>query len=150
MSFENLPATWAERPLTDPSRAADVVDLMVSLGDRQRGTFTVILCDSDDRYVATVAIDLPDESQHLTPSLEPRELCSTALGAIMPAVHKASGTGLLLALGRPGPAFWPALDDDWATAATHICRAADVRLLGFYIASAGNVYQSHVTAAAAA
>ena len=150
MSFENLPPTWADQPLTDPSRAADVIDLLVSLGDRQRGTFTVVLCDSDDRYIATIAVDLPDESQHLTPSLQPTELCSGALGAIMPAVRTAPGTGLLLALGRPGPHFWPDLDTEWAEAATRICHAADVRLLGFYIASADHLYQPAITIPAAA
>lgn len=141
MSFENLPPTWTEQPLTDPALATDVVDLLVGLGERQRGTFTVIMCDSEDRYIAAVAIDLPSEFQHLRPSLQPSDLCSTALGAVLPAVRTAPGTALLLALGRPGPDFWPDIDAEWAEAATHICQAAEVRLLGFYVASADHIYQ---------
>jgi hypothetical protein len=150
MSFENLPETWSDQPLSDPALTADVVDLLVSLGDRQRGTFTVVICDSDDRYQAAVAIDLPSEFRHLMPSLRPSELCSTALGAVMPAVRTAPGTSLLLALGRPGPDFWPELDTEWAEAASHICRAAEVRLLGFYIASAHHIYQPELINHAAA
>lgn len=151
MSFQNLPPTWSAEPLSDPARAADVVDLMVSLGERHRGTFTVLMCDPDDRYIATVAIDLPHEFEHRTPSLAPGELCSGALGAIMPAVRTAPGTGLLLALGRPGADVWPELDTEWAEAAAHICRSADVRLLGFYVASStGHIYQPLTPTAAAA
>jgi hypothetical protein len=150
MSFQNLPPTWTDLPLSDPALAADVVDLFVSLGDRQRGTFTVVICDSDDRYVAAVGIDLPSEFKHLRPTLQPSELCTTALGAILPAVRTAPGAALLLALGRPGPDFWPELDTEWAEAASHICRAAQVRLLGFHVASAHHIYQPLVAAHAAA
>jgi len=150
MSFHNLPPTWTAEPLTDPRRAADVVDLMVSLGERHRGTFTVLLCDPGDRYIATVAIELPHEFEHRRPGQEPSELCSDALGAIMPAVRTAPGTGLLLALGRPGADVWPEHDLEWAEAAAHICRSANVRLLGFYIASAGRIYQPLTPTATAA
>jgi hypothetical protein len=150
MSFQNLPPTWTDKPLSDPALAADVVDLLVSLGDRRRGTFTVVICDSDDRYVAAVSIDLPSEFKHLMPTPQPSELCSTALGAIMPAVRTAPGAALLLALGRPGPDCWPELDTEWAEAASHICRAAEVRLLGFHIASAQHIYQPLVPTHAAA
>jgi hypothetical protein len=150
MSFHNLPPTWNDQPLSDPALAADVVDLVVSLGDRQRGTFTVVICDSKDRYVAAVAIDLPSEFKHLMPTLQPSELCSTALGVVMPAVRTAPGAGLLLALGRPGPDFWPEIDSEWAEAATHICSAAQVRLLGFHIASAHHIYRPLVATRAAA
>jgi hypothetical protein len=150
MSFENLPETWSDHPLSDQAVTADVVDLLVSLGDRQRGTFTVVICDHDDSYRAAVAIDLPSEFRNLMPSLRPSELCSTALDAVIPAVRTAPGSSLLLALGRPGPDFWPELDTEWAEAATHICQAAGIRLLGFYIASAHHIYQplaaTHVAA----
>jgi hypothetical protein len=141
MSFHNLDPAWTTQPLTDPALAVDVVDLMVSLGERQRGTFTVLLCDPDDSYRATITIDLPSEFEQLTPTLGTADVCSSALSPIIPAVHTAPDTALILALGRPGPASWPDLDTEWAEAATHLCRAADVRLLGFYIASATRIYQ---------
>jgi hypothetical protein len=150
MSFEQLTPTWTTRPLSDPALAADVVDLMITLGERQRGTFTVLLCDPDDTYRATISIDLPSEFDHPARPVDTADICSTALSPIIPAVHTAPGTALVLALGRPGPPSWPALDHEWSTAATHICQAANVRLLGFYVATAAGVHQPHAPARSAA
>lgn len=150
MSFQNLAPTWPTQPLTDPALAADVVDLMVSLGERQRGTFTVLLCDPDDRYRATITIDLPSEFEHLAPAVGTPDVCASVLSPIVPALHTAPGTALILALGRPGPPSWPDLDTEWAEAATHLCQAANVRLLGFYIAASTHIYQPLPTTAAAA
>ncbi|WP_410791517.1 hypothetical protein [Kribbella sp. C-35] len=147
MSFENLSATWADQPLSDPEVAADAVDLMISLGDRRRGTFTVLICDPDARYRATVAIELPSTFA-LDPS--PAQLCETALDPVIPAVHTAPGTALVFALGRPGPAHLPDLDAQWAQAATTICQAAGIRLLGFYVATKDGIYQPALTEPAAA
>ena len=173
MSFHNLPPTWTNQPLSDPTRAADVVDLMVTLGDRRRGTFTVLLCDPDNHYRAALTLDLPEDFagpvEHIT-SLQGGShhrragtagashhhragtagVCSSALDPILPAVRTAPGTGLILALGRPGPPFQPEVDTEWAEAATRICQAADVRLLGFYVASADHVYQPQLQTEAAA
>ncbi len=147
MSFENLSSTWADQPLTDPDVAADAVDLMVSLGDRRRGTFTVLICDPGNRYLATVALELP-ATFSLDPS--PAQICETALHPIIPAVHTAPGTALVFALGRPGPAHQTDLDTQWAQAATTICRAAGIRLLGFYVATKDGIHQPALTEPAAA
>ncbi|NIK58789.1 hypothetical protein [Kribbella shirazensis] len=150
MSFENLPATWTDHPLTDPTVTADVVDLMVSHGDRRRGTLTAVVCDPDARYRATVIIELPptvelrrlaDPDTRTIPN--PNDLCQTALHPIIPAVRTAPGTSLILALGRPGPAHLPAHDQEWSRAAHAICKAADVHLLGFYITTKEGIHQSH-------
>jgi hypothetical protein len=149
MSFENLSATWADQPLTDPSLAADAVDLMVSLGDRRRGTLTVLICDPNDRYRATVVIELPPECLRSSEPT-PTQLCETAMQPIIPAVHTAPGTALIIAFGRPGPSYLPDLDTQWATAAHTICQAAGVRLLGFYVASKDKIYSPEVPLSAAA
>ncbi|MFG1622248.1 hypothetical protein [Kribbella sp. NPDC049227] len=157
MSFQNLPPTWTSQPLSDPARAADVVDLMVTLGDRRRGTFTVLLCDPDNHYRAALTLALPEDFATPIEHVGPHHhragtasnhhpagtagVCSSALDPILPAVRTAPGTGLILALGRPGPPFQPEMDTEWAEAATRICQAADVRLLGFYVASADHIYQ---------
>jgi hypothetical protein len=141
MSFLELTPTWTDQPLTDPRVAADVVDLMLTLGDRQRGTFAVILCDPDDHYRATITVDLPSEFDRLAASSDAHTLCSTALSPIVTAIQTAPNTPLILALGRPGPADSPAQDNDWATAGTAICQAAHLRLLSFHIATANGIYQ---------
>ncbi|GAA0599727.1 hypothetical protein HPO96_34885 [Kribbella sandramycini] len=158
MAFLDLTPTWTDRPLTDPSHAADVVDLFVSQGDRHRGTLVAILCDPDAHFRASISLELPGEFTHLTEDLDPpagchantRQLCFTAMDPVIPAVQTAPGTRLLLALGRPGPRTCPDLDTDWATAANAICRAADVPLLGFYIATANHIYQPTPASAVAA
>ncbi|MFK4084565.1 hypothetical protein ACI2LF_10685 [Kribbella sp. NPDC020789] len=141
MSFLDLAPTWSDRPLTDPTLAADVVDLMVSQGDRRRGTFAAILCGPDAYFRAVVAIDLPSEFAGHPHSLDTPGLCATALHPIIPALRTEPGAALLLALGRPGPPEWPEIDNEWSTAATHLCRAAQVPLLGFYIATQDHLYQ---------
>ncbi|MFI5733469.1 hypothetical protein ACIA49_25365 [Kribbella sp. NPDC051587] len=155
MSFLDLAPSWSDEPLTDPTLAANVVDLMVSMGDRYRGTFTAILCGADARFRAVVAIDLPSHFAAETtsldhPSLDTPGLCATALHPIVPALRTEPGAALLLALGRPGPPTWPALDHEWSTAATHLCRAAQVPLLGFYIATPEHLYQPQEANAEAA
>lgn len=150
MSFHNLDPAWTTQPLTDPAVATDVVDLMVSLGERQRGTFTVLLCDPDDSYRATITIDLRSQFAALTPALGTPDTCSSVLSPIIPAVHTAPDTPLILALGRPGPAVLPELDTEWAEAGTHLCQAAGIRLLGFYIASGSYIYQPLLQTRAAA
>jgi hypothetical protein len=154
MSFENLAPTWTDRPLTDPAFTADVVDLMVSIGDRHRGTLTVLICDPDDRYRAAVAIELPPDAIPPGPGSvsrpSPAELCGTAMHPIVPALRTAPGTSLVLALGRPGPARLTDLDTQWAQAGAAICEAAAVRLLGFYIATHDDIHHVDVTTPAAA
>jgi hypothetical protein len=141
MSFRDLAPTWSDQPLTDPTLAADVVDLLVSHGDRRRGTFSAILCGPDARYRAAVAIDLHTEFADPASTLDPPGLCATALHPIVPALRTEPGSCLLLALGRPGPPTWPDIDNEWSAAATHLCQAAQVPLLGFYIATPDHIYQ---------
>lgn len=290
MTFESLSPTWTDHPLTDPELTTNVIDLMLSPGDRHHGTLAVILCTPTNHYQATLTIALPPtyltehppppqhppkspplhptdhlsaqptnsppehpsdrpldqppahptehpaeqpatypterpaeqsaarprertaERPNMSPPAQPTErlakrllgnsaersttrnpaerstspaigvagttpdhtrktpssvpfqrptttcgsrcehgrhahatppadVCSTALSAIIPAVRTAPGTGLILALGRSGPPRWPDLDDQWAKAAIAICQAADIRLLGFYVATQTATYQ---------
>lgn len=150
MSFLDLAPEWADQPLTDPTLAADVVDLMVSDRDRHRGTFTAILCGPDARLRAVVAIDLPDEFADQLPPLDTPGLCATALHPIVAAIRDEPGSCILLALGRPGPPTWPDVDNEWSTAATHLCQAAQVPLLAFYIATPDHIYQPQALNATAA
>ena len=145
MTFLDLPPTWTDQPLTDPAVAADVVDLMLTLGDRQRGTFAVILCDPDNLYRATITVDLPSEFDRLAPPLDTHALCSTALSPIIPAIQTAPNTSVILALGRPGPLHSPALDQDWSTAATNITQAAHLNLLSFHIATPEGIHHPQTT-----
>ena len=139
MSFEQLPRDWPDRPLTDPVLAANVVDLMVSLGDRHQGAVAAIVCDPDARYRATVVVELPPSQRPI-----PAHLCRTALEPVVTSLQSAPGTSVVLALGCPVRAS--ADDVEWAATATAICAEADIRLLGFYVATGAGVHQPLIAA----
>ncbi|TDU83541.1 hypothetical protein EV138_6005 [Kribbella voronezhensis] len=134
MSFLNLPPDWSESPLSDTTLAADVVDLCVSAGDRRLGLFKAIFCDQEDRFRGGVDISLRDRhgQLHLTD-------CRTVLEPLVAALSDHPDLGVLLALGRPGPESWPAVDNQWAELSADICNEAGVRLLAFYVASADHI-----------
>jgi hypothetical protein len=137
MSFENLTPTWNDRPLTDPGLAADVVDLMVTIGDRQKGSITAIVCGPDDRFRTAMAVELlPDFA-----GLAATELFRTALRPVLEALGTSPDAGLVVALGRPEHDVLAAMDHTWARAATEVCEAAGVRLLGFYVATKLGIHQ---------
>lgn len=139
MTFEQLPSTWPDQPLTDPALAADVVDLMVSIGDRHLGVLAVLLCHPDDRFRSTVIVELPP-----FPGLSPTEACRTALDPVISSIQAAApGTGIVLALGCR---VSTSLDLEWAAAANALCEAAGVRLLGFYVAASDRVRQPELGA----
>jgi len=148
MSYLDLAPSWTDRPLTDPALATDVIDLLLTHGERSRGTFAAILCDPTARFRAVISIDLRAEFPGHAPDTP--ALCAPALHPIVPALRTDPDAALLLALGRPGPPTCPTTDTEWSTAATHLCRAAQVPLLGFYIATPDHIYQPEPAQLAAA
>jgi hypothetical protein len=144
MTFHDLPLNWTDLPLTDPTLAANVVDLYLTEGDRRCGVFAALICDHQARFIANINLDLPDYAE------DPPDTCEEVLDPVIPALQLRPDGALLLALGRPGPAASPLIDHDWTLAATHICHAANIRLLGFYVATAGHVYRPELDAKPAA
>lgn len=125
MSFEDLPADWPARSLTDLRLAADVVDLMVSCADRASGTLTLLLCDDRGRLVQPVAVDLEGQD---------RSAAAADLMAHLEHLFTSGlGSSLLLAIARPG--FSSVTDGDraWHQAAIDLCRRLEVPLLGTYV-----------------
>jgi hypothetical protein len=143
MSFLNLPKDWSELPLSDPTTAADVVDLCLNEGDRRLGLLKVIFCDEQDRFHGCVDIELRDRlgQLHLTD-------CRTALKPVVAALDANLRIGVVLALGRPGPEVWPPIDNEWAEAATAVCDEADIRLLALYVATPDHVHRVEATVSA--
>jgi hypothetical protein len=139
MSFLNLPTDWSESPLSDPTLAADVVDLCVSAGDRRLGLFKVIFCDEEDRFRGGVDISLRDRHGQLQLTD-----CRAVIEPVVTTLRENPDRGVLLALGRPGPESWPAIDDQWAEIATAVCDEAGVRLLAFYVATSDHVRRVEV------
>jgi hypothetical protein len=140
MSFENLPKNWSECSLSDPTIAADVVDLCVNEGDRRLGLFKAIFCDEQDRFHGAVEVELRDRFGQLQ-----LDDCRTPLRPVVMALRESPGIGLLLALGRPGPDVWPPIDDDWAGTTAAVCAEAGIRLLGFYVATPDHIRRVEAT-----
>lgn len=137
MSFENLTPTWTDQPLTDPRFTADVVDLMVSIGDRQQGTITALICGPDDHFRVAMAVELlPDFA-----GLSATELFRTALRPVIEVVETSPGAGVVLALGRPVHDIFAAMDRQWSQAAEDVCASVGIRLLGFYVATKLGIHQ---------
>jgi hypothetical protein len=143
MSFQDLPKDWSDHPLSDPTIAADVVDLQTNVGDRRLGIFKALLCDPEDRFLMTIDLNLPGRIQDVRPTS-----CAKLLEPVVLPMQDIPGGSLVLALGRPGPVEWPAVDNEWAEAATDACRAVGVRLLGFYVATTYQVRRAEVSAIA--
>jgi hypothetical protein len=136
MTFEDLPNTWRDQPLSDPSIAVDVVDLLVTQANRHDGAFYILICDDQDRLRVPVAIDEIDPDQP--------EDCAPLLRPFLEAMQAGPGGGVLLALGRPGSSEVTEVDREWARVAVRACEQAGGRFLGLYVAGPGGVLRVEV------
>ena len=71
MTFSDLPAGWAERPVTDPAIFADVADLVATEQSRRSGCLYVLICDDTGRMLRPMAFEgwpyddaRPEQSRH--------------------------------------------------------------------------------------
>jgi len=101
MTFDDLPADWPTRPITDPALFLDVVDLCVSEHHRAAGAVYVLLCDPQARLVQPCALPTGNRvsdargvgDQERRGILDP---FATALATQQP------GGGLVVVVARPG------------------------------------------------
>lgn len=126
MSFDDLPADWPQRPLTEPTLVADVLDLVVSEQSRHRGALYLLLCDDADRLAVPVAIDALRGVQSLQQRVE---LVSTFLDVAGQAGPLGS---VLAAVARTGGLSTTADDRSWARAVA-VATAGRARLLGVHV-----------------
>lgn len=128
MSFQDLPQGQArELDLSDHSHAADVIDLITLVEDRELGCFSAMLCDEDNRGVQPVCLnDVGPGSS--------AEVMAQLLTLVLPLLTQTGGS-ILLARGRIGP-LRPTDDDrKWHQRAIELCREHGVKLLGFHVAT---------------
>jgi hypothetical protein len=128
MTFSDLPTNWLSRPLTDPTLAANAIDLFVTEADRRRGVLAALICDGRARFRTSMLLDLPRDAP-----LASAKSCVRALAPLVPVLEGRPDGALILALGRPRPD--PTSDHDWTQAAIQTCRTASIRLLAFYLAT---------------
>jgi hypothetical protein len=126
MSFEDLPDDWPSRPVDDPALVDDVLDLAVSIADRERGGLAALLCDDEHRLVQPVFIT---DAAREVPADERVRTVSVFVEAM------GHGSLLLAVARRDGLSI---TDDDrgWASAARRAC-GDEVRFLGLHVVTTG-------------
>jgi hypothetical protein len=128
MSFEDLPADWAQRPITDPDVFEGVIDLIVTDQARSEGATYVLLCHEGGRLMQP--IQLPDEPHTV-------DLVKVQDG-LTRLFTEAAGQGVhdvVMAIARAGRPEATRRDHDLRAAFQGACRVAGVRLLGVAIAA---------------
>lgn len=131
MSFEDLPPNARDVPLTDPTVAADVIDLIVSLRHRASGCVAVMVCDEERRGIQPIVMnDLPHDADI--------EALTALLDLVLPLVALRRGS-VLVARGRPRGRVPNDVDRAWHQQTIDSCRRHGVRLLGFHVATQDGV-----------
>lgn len=95
MTFEDLPADWPQRPITDPEIWEDVLDLLVSPADRRGRSLAVLACHADGRLLQPMVIG---------PDIGPcaQVVADNAVGAIVEVLGATAPDGtVVIALARP-------------------------------------------------
>ncbi len=110
MTFDDLPADWPQRPLTDPRLLDDVLDLMVGERDRRQRSLVVLACDAEVRLIQPVAIG------PLTTPCDP-DLVQRTVDILVEALGDDTAGALVIALARPDGLSITADDRAWVDAA---------------------------------
>jgi hypothetical protein len=132
MTFEDLPADWAQRPITDPDVFEGVVDLIVTEQARCDGSTYVLLCHEGGRLMQPIC--LPDEPHTVDVGRVQSGLTRLFTEAVGEGVHD-----VVMVIARPGRPEPTPRDRDLRAAFAGACRTAGVRLLGVAIAAPTDV-----------
>lgn len=133
MSFEDLPADWATRPLTDETIFTDVIDLVVTVRDRVAGAAYVLLCGPTDRLLQPCAISDFDQA-----APDRRALIEPFARIVASSVDDG---GIVLAVARDGRAGVTDSDRLWHEAAIEVCRRHGIRLVAVAVATPRGVWR---------
>lgn len=125
MSFEDLPETWPDLPLSDPLLAADVVDLFVSHADRVEGCAAFLLLDDGLRLTQPCLLgEVPDGA-------DPWDLRDH----LVEVFGRLGLGGVLFARGRDGSVLLTDADRRWHEVLLDVCRRIEVPLVGAFVAT---------------
>jgi hypothetical protein len=132
MGFQDLPADWPDRPLTDPQLLADVLDLTLSHRDRVEGSIGVLVCDADQRLLVPAVIGELDE---IAPDAERSKGLRNFVSAVVDGLGAGSGAGPLglhFSIARRYGLSITSDDLRWRDAAVAAC-GSRVTLLGVHV-----------------
>lgn len=128
MGFEDLPAGWSERPVTDPAITADLLDLVVGDRDRRDGAIGILVCGPQGRLFQPVVVSAPPADVDAADYRRVFDVMGQAMGRL-----DEGRPGMLVAVARPGSRHTSAEDLRWRTAAIESCAEFDVDLLGVWL-----------------
>lgn len=125
MGFQDLADDDLNKPLTEPTLIANVLDLCISAADRQAGAIAALLCDADGRLVQpTIISDIePDPTEAERDQL---------VGVLVDVLAQVDGSLMLAVARRDGLSVTPD-DVAWCNAAARGCAGSGVRFLGGYV-----------------
>lgn len=144
MSFEDLPADWAERPVTDPEITADVLDLIVRDADRVAGSIVAVVGNASGRVVQPVIVELPPDG---VGAGEHRRFFDVVCLGIASAAGTGDRGGILAAVARTGLPFVSGDDREWHDAARRSCEQHGIRLWGTWLVTPAVIRRVDVAAA---
>ncbi|HEY8308889.1 MAG TPA: hypothetical protein VIG79_19630 [Lapillicoccus sp.] len=128
MSFEDLPADWPQRPVTDSEITADLLDLIVGEADRESGALGILLCGPGGRLFQPVVVSAPPAEIGMEDHRRAFDVMCEAMGRL-----DDGRPGMLVAVARPGSRHISTEDRRWCDAAVESCAAHDVELLGVWL-----------------
>jgi hypothetical protein len=139
MTFEDLPSDWPQRPVTDLTITADLLDLVVSERDRATGALGVLLCGRDERLLQPLVVEMP--GYRLSAAERRRgfdNICAVSCHLGEPtgsdeAEAVNGGLGILFALARSGSPLVTSGDLRWRDTAEQSCQHYGVALLGTWL-----------------
>lgn len=134
MTFHDLPPDWPALPLTDPTLAADVLDLVVNDADRRRGALCVLFCRSDHRLAQPCVVG---DLERLPRDQTPHDVLAPIVAALCDTDPDGS---MVLGLARPRGLRITDDDREWHQAAIDLCRGR-VRLLSAHRVTLDGVTQ---------
>jgi len=132
MRFDELPRDWAQRPITDADVFEGVVDLIVTEQARSDGATYLLLCHPNGHLLQPIC--LPDEPRRVDIGqvLE-------GISRLRTEVSRHNVHGVVMVIGRPGPATPSPRDRDLRAAFEGACRTRGFTLHAVAIAAPGAV-----------
>lgn len=146
MSFEDLPPNWTHLPLDTPGLGVDVVDLLLTISDREANCLLVELCDENGvgqpAPLKVSGMDWNCPAQERAQALE--AVAQLQVEAPIWASGQASvgAPGMLLAVSS-SRALHPDPMESWRSSAQQALERVGSRMVGFYAATPRGVVEIH-------
>jgi hypothetical protein len=128
MKPADLPADWAQRPITDPDVFEGVIDLVSAPAHRAHGAVHLLITHPDGRMLQPVTVDE-------VPPRSPGPAAATTWQVLLQELADHGARCLVIVLSRPKPARRGPDDDADLTLLTRAAAQAGLAILGVAVAT---------------